>query len=49
MRRLLGEDLVDGRGVSVDRARGRALLEKACAGKVERACTRLAREKRDGG
>jgi hypothetical protein len=39
---LLGEDLVDGRGVSVDRARGTMLLERACQGKVERACSRLA-------
>jgi uncharacterized protein len=46
---LLGEDLIDGLGVGVDRARGMALLQKACAGKVERACTRLARERRDGG
>ena len=45
---LLGADLVQGLGVKVDRARGMALLERACAGKVERACTRLARERRDG-
>jgi TPR repeat protein len=43
---LLGENLLDGIGVSVDQARGMALLEKACAGKVERACKRLARERR---
>ncbi len=39
---LFGEDLVDGRGVSVNRARGMALLEKACQGKVDRACAKLA-------
>ena len=42
---LLGEDLIAGIGVSVDRARGMELLERACAGKVERACERLKRER----
>jgi len=42
---MLGEDLVEGKGVGVDRARGVALLEKACAGKQELACTKLAQGK----
>jgi TPR repeat protein len=42
---MLGEDLVEGKGVGVDRARGIALLEKACAGKQELACTKLAQGK----
>ena len=42
---LLGEDLIAGIGVSVDRAWGMELLERACAGKVERACERLKRER----
>jgi len=40
---VLGENLIAGIGVSVDRARGMELLERACAGKVERACERLKR------
>jgi len=42
---LLGENLLAGRGAGVDRARGIALLERACRGRVERAC----RELGDGG
>jgi serine/threonine-protein kinase len=38
---LLGENLVAGTGTSVDRDRGLALLKKACAGGVERACRKL--------
>ena len=42
---MLGEDLVEGKGAGVDKARGMALLEKACAGKQELACTKLAQAK----
>jgi len=42
---LLGEDLIDGNGMGVDRGRGMGLLERACEGKVERACGRLRRER----
>ena len=38
---LLGEDLLAGSGTSVDRAKGTALLKKACAGGFERACKKL--------
>jgi serine/threonine-protein kinase len=39
---LLGEDLVRGIGIGVDRERGIALLKKACDGGVDRACKKLA-------
>jgi hypothetical protein len=38
---MLGENLLDGRGVSVDRAKGTALLKRACEGGFDRACKRL--------
>jgi hypothetical protein len=38
---LLGEHLLAGIGASVDRAKGTALLEKACAGGLDRACKKL--------
>jgi serine/threonine-protein kinase len=37
----LGESLLTGNGTSVDRAKGTALLEKACEGGVEGACKKL--------
>ena len=46
---LLGLDLIDGIGVSVDRARGMELLERACKGKRERSCTRLEQIRQSGG
>jgi TPR repeat protein len=38
---MLGENLLDGNGTSVDRAKGTALLERACRGGFERACKKL--------
>jgi TPR repeat protein len=35
---MLGEDLPGGTGTSVDRAKGIALLKKACEGGFDRAC-----------
>jgi hypothetical protein len=37
----LGENLLTGNGTSVDRAKGTALLKKACAGGFDRACKKL--------
>jgi TPR repeat protein len=37
----LGENLVAGRGTSVDRVRGIALLKKSCEGGVDRSCKKL--------
>jgi eukaryotic-like serine/threonine-protein kinase len=39
---LLGENLLAGIGIGVDRERGIALLKKACDGGVDRACKKLA-------
>jgi TPR repeat protein len=39
---MLGENLLAGIGTSVDRARGTALLERACTGGFDRACKKLA-------
>jgi serine/threonine-protein kinase len=39
---MLGKDLVDGIGTSVDRVKGTALLQRACAGHVAAACEKLA-------
>jgi len=39
---LLGEDLLGGIGIGVDRERGITLLKKACDGGVDRACKKLA-------
>ena len=41
---LLGENLTMGIGASVDRVRGKGLLEKACKGGVDRACKKLAEQ-----
>jgi len=38
---MLGEDLLAGTGTSVDRAKGTALLKKACEGGFDRACKKL--------
>jgi uncharacterized protein len=38
---LLGEDLLAGIGIGVDRERGITLLKKACDGGVDRACKKL--------
>jgi serine/threonine protein kinase/TPR repeat protein len=38
---MLGERLLGGAGTSVDRARGTALLKKACQGGFDRACKKL--------
>jgi serine/threonine protein kinase/TPR repeat protein len=38
---MLGEDLLARTGTSVDRAKGIALLKKACAGGFDRACKKL--------
>ena len=43
---FLGERLLAGQGVPVDRARGLQLLDKACKGKVDRACQKLAEAQR---
>jgi serine/threonine-protein kinase len=39
---MLGKNLVDGIGTPVDRAKGTALLQRACAGHVADACEKLA-------
>jgi TPR repeat protein len=39
---LLGENLLRGIGIGVDRERGITLLKKACDGGVDRACKKLA-------
>jgi hypothetical protein len=39
---MLGKDLVDGIGTGVDRVKGTALLQRACAGHVAGACEKLA-------
>jgi TPR repeat protein len=39
---MLGEDLIAGIGISVDREKGVALLKKACAGQFDRSCKKLA-------
>jgi hypothetical protein len=38
---MLGESLLTGNGTGVDRAKGTALLERACHGGIERACKKL--------
>jgi hypothetical protein len=40
--RALGENLLAGIGIGVDRDRGMTLLKKACDGGVDRACKELA-------
>ena len=42
---MLGENLLAGIGANADRAKGLALLEKACKGGFDRACKRVAGEK----
>ena len=41
----LGENLLTGNATSVDRAKGTALLERACRGGIESACKRLEEER----
>jgi TPR repeat protein len=42
---LLGESLLRGDGIGVDREKGKALLDRACKGGFEQACKNLAEAK----